>query len=101
VFGRRGGERLPLASVVRKDHVFEGEIARIPPPLTIVSQYLPLEYRAIQAKQLHAEPRAMIEFHIRAVLRSYTAACGKCNSVSGAVTAMKQRQQLGCATRDL
>jgi D-tagatose-1,6-bisphosphate aldolase subunit GatZ/KbaZ len=46
------------------------------PPLTVISQYLPSEYEAIRAGYLQAEPQAMIEHHIRAVLRGYAAACG-------------------------
>lgn len=46
------------------------------PPLTLISQYLPQEYGAIRAGRLQAEPQAMIEHHIRAVLRGYAAACG-------------------------
>jgi D-tagatose-1,6-bisphosphate aldolase subunit GatZ/KbaZ len=45
-------------------------------PQTVVSQYLPSEYEAIRAGKLSADPKAMVEDHVRAVLRRYAAACG-------------------------
>jgi D-tagatose-1,6-bisphosphate aldolase subunit GatZ/KbaZ len=46
------------------------------PPLTLVSQYLPLEYDAIRSGRLRANAEDMIQEHIRTVLRVYSAACG-------------------------
>jgi len=58
------------------------EIARLfdnlgerPIPLTLVSQYLPLEYEAIRAGELQSFPERMIQYHIRRVLRVYADAC--------------------------
>jgi D-tagatose-1,6-bisphosphate aldolase subunit GatZ/KbaZ len=48
-----------------------------PPPLTLVSQYLPTQYEAIRSGRLEANAEDMIQEHIRAVLRVYAAACGK------------------------
>ena len=48
---------------------------RRPIPLTLVSQYLPLEYEAIRARELQAIPDRMIQYHIRRVLRVYADAC--------------------------
>jgi len=47
-----------------------------PPPLTVVSQYLPMEYEAIRSGRLRANAEDMIQEHIRAVLRLYASACG-------------------------
>ncbi len=47
-----------------------------PPPLTLVSQYLPMQYEAIRSGSLEAKTEDMIQEHIRAVLRVYAAACG-------------------------
>jgi len=44
-------------------------------PLTLVSQYLPLEYEAIRAGELQATPEQMISHHIQRVLRVYADAC--------------------------
>ncbi len=44
-------------------------------PLTLVSQYLPLEYEGMQAAEVPPVPRQMIESHIRRVLRIYADAC--------------------------
>jgi D-tagatose-1,6-bisphosphate aldolase subunit GatZ/KbaZ len=44
-------------------------------PLTLVSQYLPLEYQAIRAGALQTVPEQMIQYHIRRVLSVYASAC--------------------------
>ena len=44
-------------------------------PLTLVSQYLPLEYEAIRAGQLQAVAERMISHHIERVLHVYADAC--------------------------
>ena len=60
----------------------QGEIARLlenvgaePIPFTLISQYLPLEYEAIRSGELTVVPKRMIQYHIRRVLRVYSAAC--------------------------
>ena len=60
----------------------QGEIARLfdnlgerPIPLTLVSQYLPLEYEAIRTRELQAVPERMIQHHIQRVVRVYADAC--------------------------
>jgi len=62
--------------VVQKevDRLFRN-LATIPIPPTLISQYLPEEYRAIRTGQLPAVPEKMIQEHIRQVLRIYAAAC--------------------------
>jgi len=47
-----------------------------PVPLTLISQYLPLEYEAIRAEQIENQPGPIIRYHIQSVLRTYAAACG-------------------------
>ena len=44
-------------------------------PLTLVSQYLPLEYEAIRGGLLQAVSKRMISHHIQRVLRVYADAC--------------------------
>ncbi len=46
-----------------------------PPPLTLLSQYLPLQYEAIRSGVLQLRAEDMIQDHIRTVLRIYAAAC--------------------------
>ena len=60
----------------------QDEIARLfdnlggrPIPLTLISQYLPLEYEAIRARELHAVPKRLIQYHIQRVVRMYADAC--------------------------
>jgi D-tagatose-1,6-bisphosphate aldolase subunit GatZ/KbaZ len=50
-------------------------LGRIPIPLTLISQYLPVEYEAIRTGELQAVPEQMIRHHIRRVLRVYADAC--------------------------
>lgn len=45
-------------------------------PATILSQFLPLEYKAMRKGQLTATPKDLVEYHIRAVLDGYAEACG-------------------------
>jgi len=47
------------------------------PPLTLVSQYLPLQYEAIRCGRLRTRAEDMIQEHIHTVLRIYAAACGR------------------------
>jgi D-tagatose-1,6-bisphosphate aldolase subunit GatZ/KbaZ len=47
-----------------------------PPPLTLVSQSLPMQYEAIRSGRLRLNVEDMIQENIRAVLRVYAAACG-------------------------
>lgn len=46
-----------------------------PIPLTLISQYLRLEYEAIREEELPAAPERMIQHHIRRVLQVYADAC--------------------------
>jgi D-tagatose-1,6-bisphosphate aldolase subunit GatZ/KbaZ len=48
-------------------------------PLTLISQYLPVEYEAIRAGELQAVPERMIQHHIRRVMRVYADACSTKN----------------------
>ena len=47
-----------------------------PPPPTLVSQHLPLQYEAIRSGRLRAHAEDMVQEHIQTVLRVYAAACG-------------------------
>jgi len=47
-----------------------------PPPLTLVSQYLPTQYETIRSGRLQGHAEDMIQEHIRTILRIYAAACG-------------------------
>ncbi len=46
-----------------------------PPPLTLLSQYLPLQYEAVRTGQLRASARVLVLHAIRHVLEHYAAAC--------------------------
>lgn len=48
-------------------------------PVTLISQYLPLEYEAHRAGSVSARPRDLVCSHIQAILRRYAKACGSGN----------------------
>ncbi|HEX4485713.1 MAG TPA: class II D-tagatose-bisphosphate aldolase, non-catalytic subunit [Terriglobales bacterium] len=49
--------------------------------MTLISQYLPMEYDAIRAGRLRPLAQPMVDHHIRTVLRIYAQACGVCTVV--------------------
>lgn len=51
-----------------------------PCPVTLLSQYLPIEYEAIRQGTLENHASALIGHHIRRVLRFYSVACGTATS---------------------
>jgi D-tagatose-1,6-bisphosphate aldolase subunit GatZ/KbaZ len=67
----------PDARVQAQLNVLLANLVAWPPPLTLLSQYLPAEYAAVRAGTLANKPEALIESRIRAVLESYAAACGR------------------------
>jgi D-tagatose-1,6-bisphosphate aldolase subunit GatZ/KbaZ len=50
-------------------------LRRTPPPLALVSQYLPLAYAAVRAGQTTLDPAALTMAHIAATLDAYHGAC--------------------------
>lgn len=48
-----------------------------PPPLPLLSQYMPLQYREVRAGRLPNTPKALIYAHIDQVLQDYAQACGE------------------------
>jgi len=64
------------ATVQQELAQLRGNLRASPPPLTLVSQYLPSQYEAIRSKGRQVSAEDMIEEHIRRVLRVYADACG-------------------------
>jgi D-tagatose-1,6-bisphosphate aldolase subunit GatZ/KbaZ len=48
-----------------------------PPPLTLLSQYLPLQYHAIRAGRIRPRARELVLHAIEQVLQQYSAACAE------------------------
>ncbi len=46
-----------------------------PPPLTLISQYLPVQYGRLRTGELENQPTAWIHDHIMSVLQDYSTAC--------------------------
>ena len=66
----------PQPSVQEEVQRLLQNLGRISIPLTLLSQYLPIEYEAIRQGLLENDAAAVIGHHIRRVLRFYAAACG-------------------------
>ena len=66
----------PDASVERELRLLIANLTGSPPPLTLLSQYLPEEYDAVRAHQISNTPTELIYARIRKIVRIYGAACG-------------------------
>ncbi|HEY5433656.1 MAG TPA: class II D-tagatose-bisphosphate aldolase, non-catalytic subunit [Candidatus Limnocylindrales bacterium] len=53
-----------------------GNLSARPIPLTLLSQYLPMQYRAVREGTLSSDPRALIRAGIAIVIDAYAHACG-------------------------
>jgi D-tagatose-1,6-bisphosphate aldolase subunit GatZ/KbaZ len=51
-------------------------LRRTPPPLTLLSQYLPAQYEAVRAGRLANRPEDLLKEGVARVLRQYMDACG-------------------------
>ncbi len=52
-------------------------LERDPPPLTLLSQFLPQQYAALRAGTLEPGARELVLHHVELVLQQYAAACGE------------------------
>jgi D-tagatose-1,6-bisphosphate aldolase subunit GatZ/KbaZ len=66
----------PQSSVQEEVKRLLQNLGRFSCPLTLLSQYLPIEYEAIREGALNNDAATIIGHHIRRVLRFYGAACG-------------------------
>ena len=66
----------PQPSVVAALDQLLANLAANPPPLTLLSQYLPLEYWAVRAGRLNLNARDLAMHHVELVLHQYARASG-------------------------
>jgi len=66
----------PVASVERALARLFANLAANPPPLTLLSQYLPRAYAAVRSGELAMNARDWVFHHVDGVLQQYSAACG-------------------------
>lgn len=66
----------PDPSVQRQLSLLIANLSGSPPPLNLLSQYLPEEYDAVRAQRISNTPAELIQERIRKVVRIYSAACG-------------------------
>jgi D-tagatose-1,6-bisphosphate aldolase subunit GatZ/KbaZ len=76
----------PDAGVQAELDVLVRNLTECPPPLTLISQFLPVQYEAVRAGVLPGGPVRLIEDRVREVLRLYSAACGARPSYSNRVS---------------
>ena len=65
----------PDAAIVAAQDKLFSNLRKHPPPLPLVSQYLPSAYAAIRAKTSGHDPKDLVMAHIATVLDGYQAAC--------------------------
>jgi D-tagatose-1,6-bisphosphate aldolase subunit GatZ/KbaZ len=75
-FSDRSRYYWPEPAVERELHKLVANLSAAPPPLTLLSQYLPEQYDAVRAGAIANHPAALIQDRIRKVLRIYAHACG-------------------------
>ena len=66
----------PVAAVEYALARLLANLEETPPPLTLLSQYLPRQYAAVRAGSLGLNARAWVLHHIDQVLQQYAVACG-------------------------
>ena len=75
-FSDRSRYYWPQAEVRAAVERLVGNLSARPIPLTLLSQYLPLQYRAVREGSLPNDPRALIGAGIGTVVDAYARACG-------------------------
>ena len=65
------------AEVKAQIELLFGNLTKSPPAITLISQYLQLEYEAIRGGRIQAFPSQMVRHHIQTVLHKYAIACGE------------------------
>jgi D-tagatose-1,6-bisphosphate aldolase subunit GatZ/KbaZ len=75
-FSDRSRYYWPEPAVERELQKLVANLSAAPPPLTLLSQYLPEQYDAVRAGAIPNHPAALIQDLIRKVLRIYAHACG-------------------------
>ncbi len=76
-FSDRSRYYWPVPAVQQALEQLIANLAADPPPFSLLSQYLPVQYEHIRAGQLANHPRALILDKITAVLADYAFACGR------------------------
>jgi D-tagatose-1,6-bisphosphate aldolase subunit GatZ/KbaZ len=66
----------PDEAVQRELKLLVANLSASPPPLTLLSQYLPEDYDAVRAGRIRNTPVELIHERIRKVVKIYAAACG-------------------------
>ena len=65
----------PDAEIAAAQEKLFANLRQTPPPLALVSQYLPLAYAAVRAGQATLDPAELVMAHIAATLDAYHGAC--------------------------
>lgn len=66
----------PQPAIQQEIAVLIKNLSAAPVPLTLISQYLPVEYEAVRNGEIVSRPGEMIQHRIRDVLKKYAVGCG-------------------------
>ena len=61
-----------------------------PPPLTLLSQYMPAQYEAVRAGELSRSARELVLHHVNRVPQQYFAACGMPDELDDEISATRR-----------
>jgi len=75
-FSDRSRYYWPAASVQEEVKLLLRNLSSGAIPLTLLSQYMPMEYPGVREHRVPNTPEALIQEHIQQVLRQYAGACG-------------------------
>lgn len=66
----------PAASVQEEIAILLRKMEKVNSPLTLLSQYMPVEFEAVRKGEIENRPEQLIQHHIQHVLKQYARACG-------------------------
>ena len=66
----------PVQAVQKSIDCLLANLSLAPVPLPLLSQYMPLQFRAVRSGRLQNQPAHLIRYGIKAVLNDYAYACG-------------------------
>jgi D-tagatose-1,6-bisphosphate aldolase subunit GatZ/KbaZ len=74
-FSDRSRYYWPDQEVKKSLNLLLANLEAYPPPLTLLSQFLPMQYEQVRAGNLEKTPRELIYSKIKAVIADYAYAC--------------------------
>lgn len=69
----------PRPEIQRALSLLLDNLSRFPPPLTLLSQYMPLQYSRVREELIRNDPYCLVLDHIQGITVQYQRACGRYN----------------------